>query len=136
MEILNIIRAVLISILIFLIIAFCFSCNPCKRFARNHPECYQTITVTDTIYIQSVRKDTVLKLWQIERDTVIIEKGRLIQKIFKKDSLIYLSGECRADTIYKEVKVKVPTPIKSNWLKDNWLLIVVCVLFLILFFKK
>lgn len=85
-----------------------FSCSPERKLNRllsKHPHLIERDTVfyKDTVIVQGVKKDTVFSLQNLLRsDTLIIVKDRLTQKIYYKDSLIYLSGECATDTIYKD----------------------------------
>jgi len=75
-----------------------------------------TIYKKDSVFINSVKKDTVFNYFQ--RDTVIVREGRLTMKYFynNHDSTVYLSGKCDTIKIEKEVPVIVNnTEIKESY---------------------
>jgi len=82
------------------------SCTPSQRVSRlvkkYNLEKRDTVRVIDTIITQGVSKDTTIHFYQ--RDTVRIERGNLVMKYFYNhyDSTVYLQGECKGDTIYRE----------------------------------
>lgn len=103
-----------IYILVFFLTGCCALKSPVKKYdcqkeraeqkiivyTRKFPELIQptdTIKILDTILIESVVLDTSF-FDQI--DTVIVENEKLRIEYIKRDSLIYLKGECFADTIY------------------------------------
>lgn len=103
---------------IFILLAFAIfsSCKAYKeRILAKH--CKQdTIVRIDTTFIESVKYDTAF-VDHYMTDTLVLTKDRLIIRYIKKDSLIYLSGECLPDTIIKTIRIpyKVPQPILSKW---------------------
>lgn len=80
--------------------------------------------VVDTVYNEisiirpEIRHDTILSL--VGGDTVTIEKERLRIKILRlPGDSIFVDGQCKADTIIKEVPVTVTrtihAPPKNGW---------------------
>jgi len=118
-----------INILLFLFIFFFSGCcalkSPVKRYeckkakaeekiivlTRKFPELIQTpdtIKLLDTLRIPKVEVDTSFVFKPVHfNDTIIIEKERIKIKYIKKDSLVYLSGECIEDTIYIDREIPV-----------------------------
>lgn len=104
------------------LVSFLVGCSPERRISnilRKHPhlKSLDTVAVNDSFFIPKVEHDTVISIHTIRgRDTVIIHKDRLTQKIFYHDSLIYLSARCDADTVVKTIKVPVE-PIRIETVK-------------------
>lgn len=106
----------LFSRLLLAIIAFALlsllltSCYTKKRAIEKF--CVQdsataTILVHDTVIVERVIADTV---FSASIDSVVVTKDRLVityKKVFDK---IYLTGECKGDTIYKVKEVTVTIP--------------------------
>lgn len=105
-----------------------------------------TIVKFDTTFIESVRVDTAFADHYMT-DTLTITKDRLVLRYIKRDSIVYLSGECLPDTIVKTIKIPYnqAKPILSKWDKAKitigkylqfigLIAIVVCLLMLL--FKK
>lgn len=69
------------------------------------------------VEVKSVKTDTVFS--SHPGDTVVVEKERLRVKYVKMpgDS-VYIEGECKADTVYKQVPVVVNKSIKCP--PDRW----------------
>jgi hypothetical protein len=67
-----------------------------------------TILFQDTIRIESVLVDTTFVDDPfLDSDTIIVIKDKIKIKYIRKDSLIYLSGECEGDTIFIEKEIPV-----------------------------
>ena len=67
-----------------------------------------TIVFHDTIQIESVQVDTsFVEDPFVDQDTIIVIKDKVTIKYIRKDSMIYLSGECEGDTIYIEKEIPV-----------------------------
>ena len=111
-----------IYILVFFLTGCCALKSPVKKYdcqkeraeqkiivyTRKFPELIQptdTIKILDTILIESVFLDTT---FHYLNDTVIVQNEKLRIEYIKRDSIIYLNGECFADTIYinKEIVVE------------------------------
>jgi len=97
----------------------------------------ETITVHDTITVNSVSTDTLFKFYHTQKDTTIIREGRLTMKYYynTKDSTVFLSGKC--DTI------RVPyekTIIKNNYHESigkwYWFLIILVGLIFVILLRK
>ncbi|MEO1944445.1 MAG: hypothetical protein ABGY11_09080 [Candidatus Thioglobus sp.] len=65
-----------------------------------------TVIYRDTLYSTEVRTDTSF-IDKDLTDTITITKDRLTIRYFKKDSLIYIEGKCREDTIFIEKKIMI-----------------------------
>ena len=101
------------TIIWFLLFCFLFfsACSPQRRLARlleQHPELtvYDTVKFRDTVAIPAASADTLINLKQMT-DTVFIEKDRLSVKLFRQHDTLYVEGNCRADTIYRELRIPV-----------------------------
>jgi hypothetical protein len=108
------------------------SCSSEKRLSRllsKNPHLIETDTVffRDTVIVPGVKNDTVFSLERIlsSRDTIIIQKDRLTQKIYYTRDSIFISGECATDTIYKDNfrTIEKYTVFKRSWWE--WLLILI-----------
>jgi hypothetical protein len=101
----------IISLLLF---SSCYTKKKCiEKFCTNDTT---TITIHDTIIVESIKADTV---FSASIDSLIITKDRLVIRYKKVYDKIYLSGECIGDTIYYTKEVKVPhiieKPFKFKW---------------------
>lgn len=121
----------------------------CKAYKEKvlRKYCIQdTIVKFDTTFIESVRFDTAFADHYMT-DTMVITKDRLVIRYIKKDSMVFLSGECLPDTMVKIIKIPYnkAEPILTKWQKAKiamgkylqfigLIAIVVCLLMLI--FKK
>jgi hypothetical protein len=65
----------------------------------------QTITVRDTVRIETVRVDTAIK---VNTDTVRITKDRLKLQYVQINDTLYVQGECIGDTVYIEKTIELP----------------------------
>ena len=127
-------RKFIIKVIILTVIAFIIvllnSCSCEYHLDRVNKKCgktafIDTLTIHDTVIVPSVRKDTVFHY--LQKDTVIVEKGRLVMKYFynTKDSTVYLKGDCKTDTIVKVIKQPYETTeiIYNVWEKYKWWII-------------
>jgi hypothetical protein len=95
--------------------------SPTERIARilkNHPDLVKsdTMHVTDTIITEGIKKDSSFYFYQ--KDTIVVQKDNLIMKyFFNRDSTIYLSGEVKRDTIYKDRIVTINSVSVQEHLK-------------------
>jgi hypothetical protein len=123
------------SLLFWMILLGCISCqsNYHLKRARYHIAMAQakgsqfhsdTLFKTIEIPIPEIHKDTIFKSGV--GDTVVIEKDKLkIVYVKLKGDSVFIEGECKADTIYKEVITKVNQSIcpPQKEFKWWWLLI-------------
>lgn len=144
-----------IIILLFgLLISSCCTTRQCKveraekkiyNLTQKFPELISandTIVLEDTITIPTIIADTSF-VNVSSTDTVIITNDKITIRYIKKDSLIYLSGECEGDTIYitNEVpieKIVVRKPTFAERAKDwTYFLFAIAALLLVVrvFFK-
>lgn len=107
---------------IALIIMLLYGCSPQKRLNRlidKHPELVQkdTIKLSDTIITKEVVKDT---MFSINFDTITLSKDKLRVQVIRKRDSIYLRGECKADTIYRDIEIPVDKVVykKQTIVKD------------------
>ena len=131
---------------ICLIISTLFSCKAYKEKILNKYCKQDTIVRVDTVITESIQIDTTF-VDHYMTDTLVLTKDKIIIRYIKKDSIIYLDGECLPDTIVKEIKVPCNTPQKvlSKWeefkiLATNYLavlgLLALILLILYLILKK
>jgi len=117
-----------IAIFMYLLLMFSCSKNYHLKRSQHHLEKaiskgyeleYDTTFINDTVRLESVRTDTLIK---DIGDTVILKKDRL-KVIYKRDTMtneVYISGECEADTIIREIPVKVQKPIYIKQTPLEW----------------
>jgi hypothetical protein len=124
-----ILKVILVTLIAFVIVLLS-SCSCEFHLDKVQKKCginsfTDTLTVHDTIIVPSVRKDTVFHL--LQKDTVIVEKGKLTMKYFynTKDSTVYLKGDCKTDTIIKSIKVPYTKQeiVYSIWNSYKWWII-------------
>lgn len=100
-----------------------------------------TVTLLDTLRLPELKVDTTFVFNEkIKFDTIQVVKEKLKIQYVRKDSIVYLSGECEGDTIYieKEVPVErivvkespsiIPSKYKSYW----WVVLIIIFMTLIL----
>jgi hypothetical protein len=110
------------------------------RLIRNHPELLQkdTINVHDTTIVETIQTDTVFHdsvFYERLRDTIIINNDRLTIRQYHHRDSIFIEGECKGDTIIKQIPVpyeKVTAVTKEVAPKFYNYLIIGLVLLLIL----
>lgn len=126
------------------------ACSPQQRLNRlikKHPQLLtttvDTLRIHDTITVEAVRVDTSILIkhfYERVLDTIHLTRERLTVKIWQRDSVIQMQGECAADTIFydrvipverivAEVDASIPLWV---WGVIGWLLLMVL---LILKFK-
>lgn len=119
------------------------SCGCNYHLKKVEKECgYSTstevVTFHDTIYTERVVKDTIFSFTN-SSDTVILKQDNLQIKYFYNthDSTVYIKGECKTDTIYKDRVVTINNKtyewslkeaIKSNLLWIGLILFIVLIL--------
>ena len=93
-----------------------------------------SVTIRDTIRTETLRVDSV---FSVNLDTILLTKDRLSIRYIKLRDSIYLSGECKGDTIYYTKEIKVPCTIPSissirfnEWLEGQpfWVNLIVMVI--------
>jgi hypothetical protein len=68
---------------------------------------------------ERVQADTSFYFYQI--DTVVMKQDRLTMKyFFNHDSTVYLSGECEADTVIRQITVKAPPQVMYKDKLHSW----------------
>lgn len=130
---------------------FAISCSPQKRLDRllkNHPGLITKDTVfkTDTLLVPSISSDSLfpkdLFYDELERgDTVVIEKERLVTKIFRIHDTIKVSTFAPGDTVVRTIKVPMyRIQVKESSYMPWWvwpvILFLAACLFLALYKRK
>lgn len=78
-----------------------------EKLTIRYPKLLKRDTINDTIKIttQAVEVDTIFT--PTDGDTVTLFKDRLRVQYVRQGDTVYLSGTCKADTIYKTISVPV-----------------------------
>lgn len=130
----------LIFVISISILSSCSSQWHLRKAIKKDPNILQTDTIThrDTIrtFTERVEVDSV---FSVSSDTTIIIKDNLLIKHFIHNDSVYIRGEC--DSIFVEIPYEVEIPIDrwiepdDNWLKDNWLIILIALAVAYILFK-
>jgi hypothetical protein len=132
------IYSILIAIL-YCLICSCYTKHRAIEKFCNQDTANVTITIHDTILIDSIQVDTV---FNDNVDSVYITKDRLEIRYIKKFGKVYIQGKCKGDTIYYEKKVLIEVPVdcpKQSWFDQMileakwWLLLIIAILILVIF---
>ena len=131
------------KIIILIVTLMLSSCGCNYHLKKVEKKCgYSTstevVTFHDTIYTERVVKDTIFSFTN-SSDTVILKQDNLQIKYFYNthDSTVYIKGECKTDTIYKDRIVTINNKtyewslkeaIKSNLLWIGLILFIVLIL--------
>lgn len=112
-----------------------------RRIVKNAKYCQMvlqdTITVKDTVYIGTVRKDSTFVMSN-SIDTFYLNKDRLHVQIITRDSLIYVEGQCDSiikyveKTVYRDKVEASEVKVFWRWLtrfgrRWFWILIIIAV---------
>ena len=78
-----------------------------EKLTIRYPELLKKDTINDTIKIttQEVKVDTIFN--SADGDTVTLFKDKLRIQYVRQGDTVYISGECKSDTIYKTISVPV-----------------------------
>jgi hypothetical protein len=104
-------------LLMLVMVALCVGCSPSRRLKRlvaHHPELLRadTISFRDTVAVPGVMVDTAVLLhvgrgtWDVGRDSVRLEKGRLEVVVRRVHDTLFIRGKCKADTVV--IRRKIP----------------------------
>lgn len=131
------------KIIILIVTLMLSSCGCNYHLKKVEKKCgYSTstevVTFHDTIYTERVVKDTIFSFTN-SSDTVILKQDNLQIKYYYNthDSTVYIKGECKTDTIYKDRVVTINNKtyqwslkeaIKSNLLWIGLILFIVLIL--------
>lgn len=81
-----------------------------------------TLWIKDTVFVNSVRVDSIFTAKQ--GDTVVIEKDRLkIKYVRLPGDSVFIEGECKADTVIRNIPVTVVKEIKAKGMDWKWLIV-------------
>jgi hypothetical protein len=131
------------KIIILIVTLMLSSCGCNYHLKKVEKKCgYSTstevVTFHDTIYTERIVKDTIFS-FNNSSDTIILKQDNLQIKYFYNthDSTVYIKGECKTDTIYKDRVVTINNKtyewslkeaIKSNLLWIGLILFIVLIL--------
>ena len=77
------------------------------------------VQLTDTVYLETVKVDTVQVTLPV--DTVVIETERVRARVIRSFDTIQLDAECKTDTVIVTRSVSVPTKVKVVKEVPRWL---------------
>lgn len=118
------------QIIFFLIVLSFFGCSPEAKFQKainnfgqkesakyiteHYPEYFvnKADTVRDTVRIKTIHTDTIISI-KNTTDTIKIIKDKLKIQMYIRHDSIFVSGECKGDTIYVEKIVSYKEPNKE-----------------------
>ena len=135
------------TILALLLLLLFTSCSPSYRLNRLlalHPELKtpDTLLISDSVIIPQVRFDTIFDYKTIP-DTVIIQKDRLQIKLRKINDTLFLTGNCKGDTVYitrkipvEKIKIVKPDILDNFISKLPWMVIGLISLILLFVFIR
>ena len=83
----------------------------CKALRNALTPLKTEVTLTDTVYIEEVKVDTVTVTLPV--DTVVIETERVSAKVIRSYDTIAIEVECKADTVVVTNTVTLPTKVKT-----------------------
>lgn len=147
-------RQTIIILFFGLLLSSCCTTRQCKieraetkifNLTQKFPELLEandTIVINDTITTTTINTDTTF-VDNNTTDTIVITNDKITIKYVKKDSLIFIQGECEGDTIYvtNEIpieKIVVRSPTFAERAKDwTYLLFAIAAVLLVMriFFK-
>ena len=82
------------------------------RLSLRCPDLFAPKHIVDTTIIESFRHDTAFVFSQSQTDTFYITKDRVEVMIIRQTDTLQALIYIPADTIYKEIVVEVPKPVK------------------------
>jgi hypothetical protein len=99
------------NVLITSVLILVCACSPQRRLERliaRHPElCIRdTVCIRDSVILPAVMADTALAVASVVQP-VIIHKDRLEIEVRKVHDTLYIRGECKADTVYRTLRMPV-----------------------------
>ena len=83
----------------------------CKAIRNALTPLKTEVTLTDTVYIEEVKVDTVAITLPV--DTLVIETERVSAKVIRSFDTIAVEVECKADTVVVTNTVTLPTKVKT-----------------------
>jgi hypothetical protein len=134
-----------ISLLLLCSLAGCSLEQRCNRrlafLEKNCPQCFEPVTLRDTIITEAVRYDTSFVMRNdTVADTFVMEKERVKVQVVRLHETLLVQAEVKADTIYIERESAVLQHPRTGAEKCGklctLLISLVCILILIWFIKK
>ncbi|MFZ4799342.1 MAG: hypothetical protein ACOYMA_17715 [Bacteroidia bacterium] len=128
-------------LILILLLSSCYTKNQAIKKFCSKDTAQVTITIQDTIIVDSIRIDTI---FNDTVDSVYITKDKLEIVYVKKYGKVYIEGKCKGDTIYYEKKVLIEVPVdcpKLSWFNEMilkakwWLLLIIAILILVIYRK-
>lgn len=83
----------------------------CKAIRNALTPLKTEVTLTDTVYIEQVKVDTVAITLPV--DTLVIETERVSARVIRSFDTIAVEVECKADTVIVTNTVTLPTKVKT-----------------------
>jgi hypothetical protein len=95
-------------IAILLLLSSCSPQHRLQRLVAHHPELKlaDTLVIRDTLIRPAIIADSSFPLSKMT-DTVVISRDRLEIKLVKLHDTIHITGQCKSDTIIRELRVPV-----------------------------
>ena len=134
-----------VKLMLLLILCLITGCSPTYRLNRLlalHPELKvpDTLFIRDSLILPQVQVDTMFDFKTI-RDTVVIEKDRLQIKLSRIHDTLFLTGQCKGDTVYitrkipvEKIKIVKADKIDNLISKLPWIVIgFICLILLFVF---
>jgi len=99
---------IFVTIFLLLLLSSCSPQHRLQRLVAHHPELKiaDTLILRDTIIRSAIIADSSFPLSQMT-DTVVISRDRLEIKLVKQHDTIHVTGQCKSDTIIRELRVPV-----------------------------
>ncbi len=136
-----------VKLMLLLILCLITGCSPTYRLNRLlalHPELKvpDTLFIRDSLILPQVQVDTMFDFKTI-RDTVVIEKDRLQIKLSRIHDTLFLTGQCKGDTVYitrkipvEKIKIVKADKIDNLISKLPWIVIgLICLILLFVFIR-
>lgn len=126
-------------LILILLLSSCYTKNQAIKKFCSKDTAQVTITIQDTIIVDSIRIDTI---FNDTVDSVFFTKNKIEIKYIKIGNKIEIAGKYLGDTIYYEKKVLIEVPIdcpKQSWFDQMileakwWLLVIIAILILVIF---
>lgn len=96
-----------LSILALLLLSSCNCQQRMARLQKKCPQCFEQITIADTIALPSARIDTVF-VSSHTIDTFVLEHNRATLEVIKQVDTLYATLHLKPDTIYRTLHLPAP----------------------------
>ena len=96
-----------LTISAILLLGSCSCHSRIERLQKKCPQCFEKITVSDTVAVPSARIDTVFVASHTV-DTFVLEHNRASLEIVKEVDTLYTTLHLKPDTIYRTLHLPAP----------------------------